>query len=1544
MSSAEKKSLLAKVLREKISKSQHYPLSFAQKRFWFLDQIEEHQSTYNLPMNFRLIGTIDLEVLKQTFETIIERHQILRTTFQKSKGSPVQVISKKRTIELQVIDIESFDISLIRKEEQTPFDIANGPLFRVKLLRLNEKDHVLMINMHHIVSDGPTLDIVISEFIQIYRAIFQGKPHNLSKPKAQHTDFALWQNQQLENGVFEDQLKFWKQQLAGTTPLLNLPTDYPRPQIQNHFSSSKIFSFQKELCEQLLKLGRKEQATLYMTLLSAFNVILFRYSGQKDLSIGTPVSNRNHEEFENIAGPLINTVVMRTLLSEKMSFRDLLKKVKITALNVYSNMDIPFEYVVENTQKQRSLSHAPLFQVMFALQNWQESVNNLVASGLPGVTIETIQKERPVSQYDLTLQMVESSGMLLGSVEYKTSLFKDSRIERLIEHFHNLLWQIVKNPDEAIGNFQFLTSKEKGRVESIINKKMDLANAPQPVIKQFEAQVAKSPESIALCFGDDTLNYRMLNEWSNRFAHYLIRKGLPENKLIGICLEPGFDMIISTLGILKAGCAYFPLDANYPLHRKEVILKSFDNPLLVTNRRNRNRLDGLEFRALEIDELKKDNELSSMPYENTQIPISGDDLIYVIFTSGSTGTPKGAGVYQKGFANLLKWFCVSFASGPKDSFLLISSFSFDLTQKNIFAPLLTGGRLCLIGQSQYDPSAIASEIEKHRITSINCTPSAFYPLIQSRKNLSELSSLKNVHLGGERINSSILKGLLDSEFSASIYNQYGPAECADISVFHKISNEEIDSQHSIPIGREIEGAKVYILDNMSNPVPTGILGEICIGGAGVGAGYVNSPEQTARLFFEKRWENGTVDRLYRTGDLAFFRDDGLIEFVGRKDHQIKLRGMRIELGEVEHRLRNLPMVKDGVVKIQGKETHARLVAYVVLNEGESNCIRSLKSALSKKLPDHMVPTFYKVMDSLPFNANGKVDRLALPLVDYEPEFDYILPHSETEKKLDEIWRNVLKIGKIGIKDSLFEVGGHSLNIVKIADKIQQVFSIEVSLNVLFEQNTIEKLAIYIDDLKQNVTRQINTTTAIPVLKSRTEPHLLSFAQERLWFMEQLSPGNHDYNMISALHLRGELNLKALKNSFNIIVERHEILRTSFPSIDGSPMQQVSDSLKIHFKISDLRSELPINEDERASNINKMIREEASHPFHLFKNPLWRVNLYRIRANEYILVLVIHHIIADGASIGIILHELSLSYGEYLRDKTLSLPKPSIQYLDYSSWQREQLSEDIYQKLLGYWTKQLNNLPPPTTFPCNRTRPSHIKTEGACVEFILPNYLLNDLNILTQQTGATNFMALLTAFKILLSIYSGQEDILVGSPVSNRENNALNGLVGLFLNTLVLRTFISRESTFMELLNRVKTSVLGALEHSTLPYERIVKELAPRRGISQNPFFHVIFNYQNHSDVKLNMLDLSVKAWKHESWSSVRTDLDLYATETESTIDLTFIYNVELFDYDTIERAGKRYVEMINKFVKNPYIKVQDLIFEDSRNINALPSIIKFKHQ
>ncbi|MFN7459697.1 MAG: amino acid adenylation domain-containing protein [Akkermansiaceae bacterium] len=1517
--SPEKRELVLQKLKKQqqtpllkpVSRENPLPLSFAQQRLWFIDQLEGENGVYNVPFFWQISGILNINALEKAILEIIHRHEILRTSFSIVNESPIQIIHTQPELKIEILDWEqvaekdkfSKAKHLATAELKQPYDLAKAPLLRVKLLKLADacgersyQSHLLLLVIHHIVCDGWSMDIFRKELFTLYTAFCNGESSSLPPLSLQYADFAHWQRSYLQGENLNKQLNYWQQQLAEINPLLELPTDYQRPSFQSFKGRSEFLEIDLNLTQKLKRLSQESGTTLFMTLLAVFALLLSRYSNQNDIVVGSAIANRNRQEIEPLIGFFVNTLALRTNLQGNPSFRELLQRVKQVTLDAYDHQDLPFEKLIDELGLERSLAHHPLFQVAFGLQSGTpEKIE------LPGLTLTRFEWENTTTFFDLSLIFRETPQGLTGEWEYATDLFADTTIQRMKEHFAVLLKQITDNPHQSINNLSLLTEDEIQQLQTWNQTQTEYPHN-HTLVHLFAEQVIKNPDNLAVVFESENLTYQQLNEKADQLADYLIENyQIQPDTLIGICVERSLEMIIGVLGILKAGGAYVPIDPNYPSERIRFMLEDSGISVLLTQSFlvNKLPLDSLE-NPVEVvyldDSSRRDAETQRKITKNQVKP---DNLAYVIYTSGSTGKPKGVMIEHQAIVNLGLAWAEKFQVQNYSRLLQFGSFSFDLSIGEIATSLSAGACLYLGNKDTLLPGqSLVDFLTEHKITHGFLSPSALSVL--PKVNLPDLQCLT---VGGEACTAELVN---QWGTTRSLFNCYGPTESTVIaSIFRCESNGKKPS-----IGQPIANNSIYILDPHNQPLPPGIPGELCIAGVGLARGYLNRPETTAEKFMEIDLF-GKTERIYKTGDLARWCADGNLEYLGRIDEQVKLRGFRIELGEIESLLLQHSLVKEAVVILYETDSNPRLVAYVTEAEKSVTLGIEIKEYLKNRLPNYMIPSQIMVLDQLPLTANGKLDRRALPAPNTAISTNLEIPVTPTEEILASLWQGLLKVKSVGRSDNFFESGGHSLLATQLVTRIRDIFGVEVPVRKIFEQNILSELAKEIN--------QASASVALPPIspQSENEPKTPSFAQSRLWFIAQLEAKgtSSTYNMPVAFQLDGNLNLEAMRQSLTYLLERHSSLRSHFPTLEGEPQVVVKNVEDIEvLEIADLQALPPQTQGETVQHLSDL---HAQKSFDLNTGPVFKAKLLQLSEQKNVLLINMHHIISDGWSMGVFKREWEQAYTAYATGSVPNLSPLPIQYSDFAAWQRSWLQRETLLTQENYWQQQLGDAPRLLELPTDYLRPAQQSYQGEREKFSLSKELTQKLKAISQQQGVSLFMTLLTAFNILLSRYSRQEDLCVGSAIANRTHSYTERLIGFFVNTLVLRSKIKSEQSFSELLQQTRQTCLDAYAHQDIPFEYLVEKLQPERSLSHNPLFQVMMVLQNAvgAGTKVHLPGLEIQ-YLEQSFPFAKFDILLDLSERDEQLHCMWEYATDLFAASTIRRIAAHFEVLLTAIVQN----------------------------
>jgi amino acid adenylation domain-containing protein len=1506
-----------------VSRTRELPLSFAQERMWFLSQLEPNNPFYNEPQALRFHGSLNIVALEKSLNKIIQRHEALRTNFVTVDGQPVQVITETLTLSVPVVDLQHLRESereiqiqqLATAEAQQPVDLASSPLIRAKLLKLTELEHVLLLTMHHIVFDGWSLGIILQELATVYSAFSNDLSPELPELPIQYADFAVWQRQWLTKEALSSQLAYWKQQLSGMPDLLELPTDRVRPSTQTFRGAHHKVALSLELTQALVSLSQRYGVTLFMTLLAAFQVLLYRYTRMSDICVGTPHANRDRTEIEGLVGFFVNTLVLRTDMSDNPSFEDVLSRVREVTQEAYAHKDLPFAKLVEELQIKRDLSYTPLVQVMLAFHNMP-----MPQIQIEGLTVSRLAVENATAKFDLLLSLENTPSGLIGEWEYNTDLFDATTIERMAGHFQTLLEAIVANPEQHLTELPLLTEPERHQLLVEWNDTTKEYPKDKCIHQLFEEQVTLTPDAIAVVFEEEQLTYKELNQRANRIAHHLQSLGVGPEVLVGICVERSIEMVVGLLGILKAGGAYVPLDPTYPLERLRYMLENSSVQVLLTQQQ---LVESLADHQAHMVCLDIDWEIIARQSEgNPASGVTPENLTYVIYTSGSTGFPKGVAMSHRPLSNLILWQLENSTLPQGAKTLQFTPLCFDVSFQEIFSTWCAGGMLVLISEEvRRDPVQLLGFLKLQAIARLFLPFVALQQLALVADGSETVpTNLREVITAGEQL--QITRQIADWFIklnNCTLHNQYGPSESHVVTAF-TLTGSPSDWPALPPIGRPITNTQIYLLDAQLQPVSIGVYGDLYIGGIALARGYFNDTDLTISRFISHPYSDKRGSRLYKTGDCARYLPDGNIEFLGRIDNQVKIRGFRIELGEIEAAIALHPAVRETVVVVREDIPDRKvLAAYIVPNNSSAYTTSDLRSFLKKKLPDYMIPGAFVILDVLPLTPNGKVDRRALPAPDFQHELQQSLvaPRTPIEEMLASIWTDVLGIELVGVHHNFFELGGHSLLATQVISRVRDTLAVELPLRSLFESPTVASLSERVE-IAIAPGQSIKVSPLLPISRAAEIP--LSFAQQRLWFIEQLHPNSESYNIPIALRLCGLLNVAALEFSLNEIIRRHEALRTSFATIEGKPVQVIASTLNLKLQVVDLRH-MPSSDIE--AETQRLATTEAMKPFDLEHSPLVRATLLQTSETEHVLLLTVHHIIFDGWSMGVLYSELATLYSAFCAGSAPILPELPIQYADFSVWQRQWLTGEILSTQLNYWKQQLKDAPGLLELPTFRSRPAVQTYRGAYHSLALSQELSVALIQLSKRTGVTLFMTLLAAFQTLLYRYTGQDDILVGTPIANRNRKEIEGLIGFFVNTLVMRTYLGGNPNFKQLLSRVREVAIGAYAHQDLPFEELVEALQPVRSLSHTPLFQVMFTLENSPLPSFDLPDLTVSPLVVET-TAAKFDLTLSMSNTSSGLICSWEYNSDLFDNDTIARMAEHFQTLLSGIVANPEQPISEL--------------------
>jgi iturin family lipopeptide synthetase A len=1467
-------------------KSAFLPMTTTQKRLFTVIQIDE-SDPYHITGAMRIKGKMDASKLEMVFKALIQRHESLRTRIFIENDQLMQEILAEVDFEIEIIqkdpaqELERVLDPLIR-----PFDLAMAPLLRVSLVEITHDEHIMLIDVHHTIADGYSLNILAQDLMKLYAG------QTLTPLPKQYHDYVAWEKEYLASDELKKCETYWLKKMEGEIATLDLPLDFQRPANKDCSGNTVTMKIDSEMVSGLKSLAKKTETSLFMILVAAFNILLHKLTGQEEILIGTPTSNRNHIDYEQLVGMLTNTIVLRNYPTHEKRFSNFLSEVKQSCLEAYSYMDYPFNLLVSQIVTQRDLSRDPLFDVMFLYENANERVFQIA-----GLEFETYDYKMKMAMFDFTMEILEERGKFNVNLNYRTDLFKRETIEKWGQYYQRVLNTILSNSHILIADIQLISEAEKNQLIYHFNQtEMDFCRETT-VHQLFEAQVAKTPESIALTFADQHLTYLELNQKANQLARLLRMKGVKPDTFVGLLVEPSVEMIVGILGILKAGGAYLPIDSGYPEERIRFILEDSQAKIVLTQRDLKQKF------ILDQTLIELDNETSYVG-ENTN-PESlnqPQDLAYLIYTSGSTGRPKGVMIPHQAVVNFICGMTRQIDFSCHKTVLCLTSISFDIFVLETLVPLVNGLKVVVANTEQQREAQLLQElILQNQINMLQATPSRMRLLINGGIDLAQCHSLTEIMVGGEAFPER-LKEELTKLPGVKIYNMYGPTETTVWSTV-----KELTEADSISIGKPIANTQIYIIGRNDQTQAVAVPGELCIAGAGLARGYHNRPELTAEKFGPNPFHPGK--RLYRTGDVARWLPNGEIEILGRMDYQVKIRGFRIEMGEIESQLLKHEAIDEAlVVAGEDHEGVTYLCAYLVAQRELT--VSAIREYISRSLPDYMIPSYFVQLDKLPLTPNGKIDRKALP----EPAGNlpkrgaYVAPDNETEVKLVELWQEVLGVGPVGTQDNFFELGGHSLKAITLVSRIAKKFNAKVPLRTIFQQPTIRELATYIRQAVSSDYAQIE-----PVAKAEYYP--VSSAQKRMYISWQLDRDSLNYNMPGMAMIENPVEKSQVETWFKTLAARHETLRTSFEMIQGEIAQRIHATVDFRVDYREF-----FEGESGAEKMQEMIQAqimEFCRPFDLGKLPLFRVKLIRLTPEKMLLFFDIHHIVFDGVSLENMLGELN----DLFQNKRL--PEMNIQYKDFAVWHNQFLETEVFKKQEQYWLTHLSGAIPVLNMPTDYSRPASKSYEGSTVVLTIDRELADQINQLVSATHTTVYILLLGMFYVLVWKYTGQTDIIIGCPVSGRSHDDLADLIGMFVNMLALRNYPRADQKFSEFLEEVKMNCLNAFENQDYQFDILVNKLQPKRDSGRNPLFDIVFTYEEAMDAQADSDGLRLHPIGITN-KNTHFDLMLTILRKNNRLVLSLDYLTKLFHRSTAERILNDFVEIIRQITKNRDISLSQL--------------------
>ncbi|WP_202704399.1 non-ribosomal peptide synthetase, partial [Flavobacterium sp. UGB4466] len=1484
--------------------SESYELSAGQRRLWTLSQFEGGSAVYNMPMHTTLKGSYDIDCFQKAITATIDRHEILRTIFKMEENGEVrQYVQPTVAVNFELsyvdfrntVDTPASVSRYIREDSSVAFDLEKGPLFRVSLLQTDEETYVFYYNMHHIIGDGWSMNVLAKDVFAFYDSFVNNTAPALAPLAIQYKDYANWQAVQLETEKADIDKAYWLERLSGDLPVLDLPSEGMRPAVKTHNGHHLKSYISKENTEDIKRFTEEKRGSIFISLLATLNVLLHKYTSNTNIIIGSPVAGRDHADLTDQIGFYVNTLALHNVVNPQESFAAFYNQIKEDTLTSFEHQMYPFDRLIEDLNSKRDISRNAIFDAMLTVQNSEASLADGVISIDDFDTIRDLGAT--MAKFDLQFTFTEAADHISFDIIYNSDVYETEMIKRLMTHYKQLLNVVFTNPNEEIKKIQYLTQEEQHQLLYDFNATNVLYPGDKTVVQLFQEQVAQRANATAVVFEDQKLTYQELDVLSNQFAHFLQSEyHIQAADMVGLELDRNEWFLVSMFGILKLGAVYVPINPEFASEKISFIKEdanckvSINDSILQTFRQTANRYE------------------TSYEVENLQ----PDSAVYVMYTSGSTGVPKGVVIEQKSIVRLVKntnYIDIS----ENDRILGLSNFSFDGATFDIYMPLLNGGTLVIAAKDIFlDLDKFDALIESEKIDSFFLTTAFFNTLVDSKLN--SLKKLKCILFGGEQVSVKHVAKFKELYPEVNLHHVYGPTENTTFSTYYEIK-EVRKNQRTIPIGAPIANSTAYILDNHNALVPIGVSGEICVGGDGLAKEYLNQGVLTEEKFIAHPFIPGKL--IYKTGDIGKWLPDGNIEFIGRKDNQVKIRGHRIELGEVENALLKQSEIEDALVlALENKNGEKEIVAYVVTSENYN--VVTLRKALKEIISDYMIPSYFIQLESFPLNSNGKVDKKALPAVNSSDfvQQEYVAPVTKVEELLVEIWQDLLKIERVGVTDVFFELGGHSLLAVRLLSAIKNALNVSVTVSDIFNNSTISALASFIES-KDN-------TAALPLVTKQELPAdiPLSYAQERLWFIDKLKGSEH-YHMPVLLNLKGDLKIDFLSQALKTIVERHETLRTFFVEKEGVAYQAVQSSDRWELNIV-----------SGILDSKKFIAEEINQPFDLSKDYMLRATIIKVSDEEHILVLVRHHIATDGWSESLIVKEFKELYASYASGREADLPALSFQYTDYSVWQRSELSGDVLAKKLDYWEAKLGDVAP-SALPTDYLRPAVQSNRGDFIGLKLDSDRSEALRTYAKEQGVTLFMLLSSIYKVLLYRYSGQSDICIGTTVANRPQQELESMIGFFVNTLALRSDLSGNPSFNELLKSVKQTTLEAYDHIAVPFEKVVDRVEKTRDKSRSSLFQVLFVLNNNPGAKVaEFSDITIEPMAM-NYDIAKYDLTIFAEDGPEGISFSFNYCTDLFSSSTVSGLRSHYENLLTAVLENGTSSIGDLTMLNTEEEQAL---------
>jgi len=1507
-------------------------LSFAQEGLWLAGQLHAQGAAYHIPTRLRVGGPLDVAAIRAGLAAVVSRHEALRTSITVIDGEPWQHVHASVRTDVPLIDLHALPpdereraaVRVARVDARRSIALDRAPLLRALVVRLAAEDHVLLFTLHHLVADGWSMSILVRELSTFYRGLISGQPVTLPAPEVQYADFAVWQRAQAGGDAFDRMLAHWTGRLADLPPT-ELPGVPVAPAQRTGLGASESLPSPQGLLPAVQTIARRTGATAFVTWVAAMAVWLHRYTGQRDIAIGMPAANRLQADLEDAIGCFVNLLVLRIPIHGGLSFDEVVGRVREISLDAFAHQDVPFERIFERVGTPREAGSRPLFRVVCVFHN--------VPPGrldLPGLRVAPFGAGSGPARFDLELDVWQSDDRVGGSLLYASDLFPSGAASRMLEHLTTVMLQGSEHPLRPIASLSLLSGAEQSQIRSwnAAHRAWDA----RTVVDLIDAQSDRTPHAPAVVAGAQTWDYATLRQHAGDVARALRLRGIGRASRVGLYAGRSPETIAAVIAVLNTGAAYVPLDVSSPPHRLRTQVLDAKVDLLLADR------DASAFAP---------STLPVLPIAETQVrakaraasiraeahgptgettAVDPEDLAYVLYTSGSTGVPKGVMVTHRGLANYVRWARETYPLGPGDVTLFHSPLAYDLSVTSVLAPLVCGGTVLIVPETSANgiDDLVRAFRTSENLGFIKLTPSHLRALADLHDPSALAGRTRSFVVGGEALDAALVERWLAAAPGIRLFNEYGPTETVVGSCVQEIRAGETWTD-PVPIGSPIANTTLYVTTPHWQLAPLDAAGDLWIGGAGVARGYLDRPDLTAERFVPDDFGVVPGARLYRTGDRARRREDGTLEYLGRRDDQIKIRGHRVELGEIEAVLREQPQIRDVavIVRTDGQDDRpgdGTLIAYIVPNTDSPSSDASVQEWLRERLPEHMRPSAIITLPALPLTTNGKVDRRRLPAPAVAgAAVDTVRPpRTPIEELLAAIWADVLGVEQFGVHDNFFALHGHSLLATRVLSRVREVFGIDLPLRAMFDGPTIA-------DLAARVTEAMASEDGVQrppiVAGTRGGPSPLSFAQQRLWFMQQLDPESGFLNIPFALRLHGPLTIPALRDSIAALLERHEILRTTF-AFEGRALAQRVQPMPVPVLPTVSLEHLP--EPARAPAARRLVDMEARRPADLARGPVFRTLLVRLAPEDHVLVCVIHHIATDAWSTAIVIRDVSAYYRAAIAGRPSPLPPPALQYADFAMWQRAWLSPDVLERQLDYWRRQLADVNHDEPLFPARTSPSGPSRRRGLESIVAGAKLTQDLRDLSRQHDVTLFMTLFAALEIVLHAETGRSVFVIGTDVAGRRDARVEPLVGLFVNQLVLRADLRDDISFAELLADVRATVLGADEHQDLPFERLVQALQPRRAVGQHPIFQASVVYDNTPTAALDMPDLAVEPFGL-TISETQSDFNIVLSDRSEGVVGRVEYDADLFDDEAAPALVRAFLQVLGDARRNPDVRVSTLV-------------------